>query len=82
MRQTLKGVSLILMYGWKPMLKPTGEMYWAYMLCYVDDKIIISHNLQEVMDFISSRYTLKEGNVKEPNMYLSMEVKKWNIDNS
>jgi hypothetical protein len=32
------------------------------------------------MEFLSSRYTLKEGSVGEPTAYLGAEVKKWTID--
>lgn len=66
----------------KAEVKPTGEKYWAYVLCYVDDLLVISHNPKEVMEFLASKYTLKEGSVKEPDMYLGNEVKKWYIDDS
>ena len=61
-------------------VKPTGEKYWAYVLCYVDDLLVISHNPQEVMDYLSKKYTLKEGSVKEPDLYLGNQVTKWNMD--
>jgi len=64
----------------KASVKPNGEHYWAYVLCYVDDILVVSHNPKEVMDFLSSRYTLKEGSVQEPDMYLGNEVRKWQID--
>ena len=31
------------------------------------------------MDFMSSRYTLKEGSVKEPDTYLGAGISKWNV---
>ena len=49
----------------KAAVKPNGDKYWAYILCYVDNLLVISHQPQEVMDFLSKRYTLKEGSVKE-----------------
>jgi hypothetical protein len=34
------------------------------------------------MDYLSSKYKLKEGSVKEPDSYLGADIKKWNINNS
>jgi hypothetical protein len=34
------------------------------------------------MDFLKSRYTLKEGSVKEPDQYLGAQVRKWYIHGS
>jgi hypothetical protein len=31
----------------------------------------------KTMDYLKSRYTLKEGSVKEPDTYLGAQVKKW-----
>ena len=55
---------------------------WAYILCYVNDLLVISHKPQEVMDFLSKRYTLKEGSVKEPTEYLSNQVGRWDMHNT
>jgi hypothetical protein len=35
-----------------------------------------------VMVYLETKYTLKEGSVKEPDAYLGAEVKKWTIDGS
>ena len=34
------------------------------------------------MDYLSSKYKLKEGSVKEPDSYLGADIKKWNIESS
>jgi hypothetical protein len=34
------------------------------------------------MDFLALPYTLKEGSVNEPEIYLSAQVKKWYISGS
>jgi hypothetical protein len=65
-----------------PMAKPNGDTYWEYALCYVDNILIISHQPQEAMDYLSSKYKLKEGSIKEPDSYLGADIKKLNIDNS
>ena len=63
-------------------VKPNGDLYWEYVLCYTDDVLAISHDPQAVMDHLSEHYTLKDGSVKEPTDYLGAEVKKWKIDDS
>ena len=63
----------------KAAIKLNGDKYWAYVLCYVDDLLIVLHKPQEVMDFLSKRYTLKEGSVKEPTEYLGNQVGKWDM---
>jgi len=63
----------------KAEVKPSSEKYWAYVLCYIDNLLVISHDPRAVMNYLSEKYTLKQGSVKEPDMYLGNEVKKWNI---
>jgi hypothetical protein len=64
----------------RPNVKPNGDKYWEYVLCYVDDILCVSNEPQTVMDYLASRYTLKKGSVKEPDVYLGAEVKKWTIE--
>jgi len=40
---------------------------------------MISHDPKAVMDYLSEKYTLKEGSVKALAMYLHNEARKWNI---
>ena len=42
----------------KAAVKPNEDKYWVYVLCYVNGLLVVS---QEVMDFLSKRYTLPEG---------------------
>ena len=63
-----------------PNTKPEGDTYWEYALCYVNDILIISHDPQKAMDFLSSKYKLKDGSVKEPDSYLGADILKWKID--
>jgi hypothetical protein len=60
-------------------VKLNGDKYWAYVLCYVDNLLIVSHKPQEVMDFLSKKYTLKDGSLKEPTEYLGNQVVKWDM---
>jgi hypothetical protein len=66
----------------KPGTKPDGFKYWTYVLVYTDDILCVSHDPKAVMDYLSSRYTLKNGTVAEPDMYLGAQVKKWYFEGS
>ena len=63
----------------RPNVKPDGFKYWEYMLCYVDDILVMSHDPKAVMDFLASRYTMKDCSVKEPETYLGAEVRKFQV---
>jgi Reverse transcriptase (RNA-dependent DNA polymerase) len=63
----------------RPQTKPNGDRYYEYVLCYVDDLLVLSHDPQSIMNVLSKKYTLKEGSVKEPDMYLGAEIRKWQI---
>ena len=34
----------------KAAVKPNGDKYWAYILCYVDDLLVASHKPQEIQE--------------------------------
>ena len=44
----------------KPKIRPNGEKYWEYVLVYVDDILVMSHEPKEVMDYLASKYTLRK----------------------
>ena len=66
----------------KPTSKLDGTEYYKYVICYVDDVAVSMENPKEFMDELGRRFTLKDGSVKEPDMYLGADVKKWNIAES
>lgn len=59
--------------------KLDGFKYWEYVLVYSDDILALSHDPQKIMDYLASKYTLKEGSVKEPDTYLGAEIIKFTI---
>jgi hypothetical protein len=63
-------------------VKPDGTHYYEYVLCYVDDVLASSVNPQNIMDGLSEVFTLKEGTVKEPDLYLGADVTKWYLEGS
>ena len=58
-----------------------NKRYYEYVLVYVDDILVTSHDPKKVMDGIGSVYRLKE----EPsiqNIYLGSNIKEWRYPNS
>ena len=43
----------------QPALNPDGFEYYKYILCYVEDVLCISHNLQKSMKRIQEDFNLK-----------------------
>mmetsp|Transcript_8647 Transcript_8647/g.12593 ORF Transcript_8647/g.12593 Transcript_8647/m.12593 type:complete len:946 (-) Transcript_8647:1039-3876(-) len=53
---------------------PCGFVYWEYLLAYVDDILIISHQPHVVIDSLSQHVTFKAGSVEPPKSYLGADV--------
>ena len=56
--------------------------YWEYVLVYVDDILVVSHDPRKTMTLLESRYTLKPSSIKEPDKYLGADIRKWYIDDT
>jgi hypothetical protein len=65
-----------------PDTKSDGTEYYRYIICYVDDVAATMEDPQSFMDELSHRFTLKEGSVQEPTLYLGADVIKWYIAES
>ena len=63
-------------------VKPDGTKYYEYVLCYVDDVLASSMNPKHIMETLSDTFVLKAGTVKEPDLDLGADVKKWYIEGS
>lgn len=66
----------------KPGTKANGFEYWQYVITYVDDICCAMENPSEFMTLLGKRLTLKPGSVKEPDIYLGADVKKYYIEGS
>jgi len=66
----------------RPAVKADGSKYYEYILCYVYDILMASMNPQAVMKSIETVFPLKPGSVKEPDLCLGADIKKWYIDGS
>jgi hypothetical protein len=65
----------------QPATKPDGYKYYEYILCYVDDLLVLSYKPPgNVMKFLSTQYKLqKDGSIKKPDIYLGADIKDWQI---
>jgi len=58
--------------------KPDGFEYYEYILVYIDDLVVISHQPSFSMKLLEEVYRLKDG-YSEPDRYLGAEVKQWHF---
>jgi hypothetical protein len=61
----------------RPAVKADGFKYYEYVLCYVDDILIISQHPKRIMEALEHKYILKAGSVGEPKTYLGAKVSKY-----
>ena len=66
----------------RPAVKENGDIYYEYMIAYVDDLLCCSVNPKLQMDMIQGKFTLKDGTVEEPKMYLGADIIKTRIEGS
>lgn len=57
----------------------TGMDYYEYLLCYVDDVLLVSHDPKETMEKIKAEYRLKDDSYGAPETYLGAEIEKFTI---
>lgn len=65
----------------RPAVKPNGEEYYEYVLCYVDDLLSISHDPKRTMKGIQMKFKLKDDKFERPTDYLGAEVSKMTTAN-
>ena len=53
-----------------------GRQYYSYILCYVDDLLVVYHNPKQIIDRINSLLPLKPDSVGPPEIYLMAKLKK------
>jgi len=58
-----------------PEVKGNGFMHYEYILVYVDDLLIISHQAMLIVNTFKSQYRLKDDEVGKPKTYLGAHVK-------
>jgi hypothetical protein len=66
----------------RPAVKADGSKYYEYVLCYIDDILIVSERPKRIMEGLEAKYILKAGSVGEPKMYLRAKVSKYWLEHS
>ena len=56
-----------------------GFQYYEYVLVYIDDLLIVSHDPKTVMQDLQRRYTIKPDSIKSPDEYLGSEIRRYTI---
>jgi hypothetical protein len=66
----------------RPAVKADGSKYYEYVLCYVDDILVVSERPKRIMEGLEAKYLLKAGSVGEPTTYLRAKVSKYQLEHS
>jgi hypothetical protein len=59
----------------------TDELYYSYILIYVDDILCIHHDAMPVLTKLDKYFTLKPTSVGDPSMYLGAKLKQTQMPN-
>ena len=60
----------------RPAVKDNGFKYWEYILCYVDDILVLSHNPMQTMRNIGQKFKFKDDKIETPTQYLGAGLSK------
>jgi hypothetical protein len=66
----------------RPAVKMDGSKYYEYVLCYVDDLLVVSEHPKRIMESLEAKYVLKAGSVGKPTTYLGAKVSKYRLEHS
>ena len=58
-----------------------GIDYYSYILCFVDDIMVVQHDARPILDRMDKFMKLKEISVGDPEIYLGAKLKKVQMDN-
>jgi len=59
----------------KPKIDPDGDEYYSYILCYVDDVLVVYHNATTTLRKIDKYFKLKPASIEDPDIYLGAKLK-------
>jgi hypothetical protein len=66
----------------RPTVKADGSKYYEYILCYIDDILVVSERPKRIMEGLEAKYVLKAGSVSEPTTYLRAKDLKYRLEHS
>ena len=59
----------------KPEIYPDGDEYYSYILCYVDDVLVVHHDSMTTLMKIDKYFKLKPSSIGDPDIYLGAKLK-------
>ena len=59
----------------KPEIDPEGDEYCSYILCYVDDVLVVHHDAMTTLMKIEKYFKLKPSSIGDPGIYLGAKLK-------
>ena len=62
-----------------PAVKPDGQEYYEYILCYVDDILAISHKATQVLEDIQVVFKLKDDKIAPAEIYLGVQLERMTV---
>jgi hypothetical protein len=66
----------------KPMVRPDDNFkYYAYVLLYVDDVLVIGHDAMDILNKIDFYFKMKPDSKGDPDMYLGSKIRKFKMLN-
>ena len=61
---------------YRAMISIEGTVYYAYILVYVDNILILDKNPAQFMEILQKEYMVKPWNIGEPKTYLGAGISK------
>lgn len=58
----------------RPEVRDDGFLYYAYVLLYVDDALVINHNGMKALLEINAHFTMKKESMGDPDTYLGCKM--------
>ena len=64
----------------RPAVKPDAFEYYEYILCYVDDLLVISHDAEKVLKSVQDTFKFKDDKIDKPDVYLGARLDKMSVN--
>ena len=64
----------------RPAVKPNGQTYYEYILCYVDDIVSVPLDATSIQKSIQVNFKLKDDKIEPPSDYLGTVLGQMDID--
>ncbi len=58
-----------------------GVSYYAYVLLYVDDVLVVNHDATDVLLRLDKYFKMKPGSIGDPDVYLGATIKQMRLTN-